>query len=359
MKSDPIPPGAPADEPWLKVTASPGLAQWLATQDISLACTTYQTGKLLLFGRKPDDGLAVFERNFSRCMGLWADGQTLWMSTKYQLWRMENALRPGEIFQGHDRLYMPKVGITTGDLDIHDVAVEVGGRLAFVATGFNCLGTTDDRYSFAPLWRPPFISAIAPEDRCHLNGLALDHGRCRYVTAVSETDVREGWRSRRDDGGVVLEVPGGEVVARGFSMPHSPRVHRGELWVLNSGVGWFGRVDRAAGKFEPVTFCPGYLRGMALVGDYAVVGLSQARERKTFGGLALDEALAGRGVEAQCGLQVIDLRSGEIVHWIRLEGMVSELFEVAVLPGVVRPMAFGFRTEEIERTVALGDPAEW
>ncbi len=344
------------EEPWLKVTCDGELARWMAAHDVSLACTTYQTGKLLLLGRKPDGGLSVFERNFTRAMGLWADGQRLWMSTQYQLWRFENALRPGEIFQGHDRLYVPKVGITTADLDVHDVAVEEGGRVVFVATKFNCLGTTDERYSFAPVWRPPFISAFAAEDRCHLNGMAMEAGRVRYVTAVSTTDVADGWRERRRDGGVVLEVPSGEVVASGFSMPHSPRVHRGELWVLNSGTGWLGRVVR--GKFEPLVFCPGYLRGLSFVGDFAVVGLSEARDRKTFGGLALDEELVKHGVEAQCGLRIIDTRTGELAHWIRIEGMVSELYDVAVLPGVARPMAFGFRTDEIQRTVALGDPRE-
>lgn len=341
------------DEPWIQVTCDGQFTSWLAAHEMSLACTTYQTGKLLMLGRKSDGGLAVFERNFERAMGLWADGQRLWMSTKYQLWRMENMLRPGEIYQGHDRLYTPKVGITTADLDIHDVGVDTDGRLVFVATHFNCLGTTDERYSFAPLWRPPFISAFAPEDRCHLNGMAMEAGRVRYVTAVSTTDVLDGWRERRRDGGVVLEVPSGEVVASGFSMPHSPRVHRGELWILNSGRGQLGRV--VGGKFEPLCFCPGYLRGMTILGDYAVVCLSKARETKTFGGLALEEELASRGVEAQCGLQVIDLRTGEVAHWVRIEGMVSELYDVALLPGVTRPMAFGFRTEEIQKTVALGD----
>lgn len=340
-------------EPWLKVTCDGGFTRWLAEHDVALACTTYQTGKLLLLGRKPEGGLAVFERNFQRAMGLWGDGQRLWMSTKFQLWRMENVLRPGEIYQGHDRLFVPKSGNTTGEIDMHDVAVEAGGRVVFVATKFNCLGTTDERYSFAPAWRPPFISAMAAEDRCHLNGMAMDAGRIRYATAVSTTDVKEGWRERRGDGGVVLEVPSGEVVASGLSMPHSPRVHGGELWVLNSGRGQFGRVS--VGKFEPLCFCPGYLRGMSLLGDFAVVGLSKAREKKTFGGLAMDEELAQRGVEAECGLQVIDLRTGALAHWVKFEGMVTELYDVAVLPGVVRPMAFGFRTDEIERTIALGD----
>jgi len=349
----------PAEEPWLKVTCDAGLIQWMATHRVSLACTTYQTGKLLLFGRKPEGGLAVFERNFTRCMGLWADSQTLWMSSHYQLWRFENILRPGELYQGHDRLYVPKLGHTTGDLDTHDVAVEAGGRLIFAATHFNCLGTTDPRYSFAPLWRPPFISQLTGEDRCHLNGLALEDGRCRYVTAVSTTDEADGWRKHRHDGGVLLEVPSGEVVAQGLSMPHSPRVHQGELWLLNSGTGWLGRIDRITGTFTPVTFCPGYLRGMTFVGDYIVVGLSQGRERNTFGGLALDGEIARRGLDAQCGLHIIHRPTGTLTHWIKIEGLVTELYDVAFLPEVVRPMAFGFRSDEIQKVIAAGDPVGW
>jgi uncharacterized protein (TIGR03032 family) len=287
---------------------------------------------------------------------LWADGQTLWMNSLFQLWRLENVLRPGEIHQGHDRLYVPRVGYTTGDLDIHDIVIEANGRVVFVATGFNCLATLSERYSFTPLWRPRFISKMAAEDRCHLNGLAMDEGRCRYVTAVSTSDVVDGWRDRRRDGGVLMEAPSSQTIVDGLSIPHSPRLHKGELWVLNSGAGFLGRVDRARGRFEPMTFCPGYLRGLAFVGDYAVVGLSRPRHDKTFGGLALDEDLARRGVEARCGLQVIDLRTGDVAHWVRLEGMVSELYDVVILPGVERPMAFGFKTDEIQRTIAIGDP---
>jgi uncharacterized protein (TIGR03032 family) len=357
--ADARPPSRPeADEPWIEVTASRHLASWLAEQQVSLAFTTYQTGKLFLLGRRPDGQLAVFERTVNRCMGLWADGQTLWLSSLYQLWRFENVLRPGAHYQGGDRLYVPKVGYTTGDLDVHDIAVEAGGRVVFAATRFSCLATLHERYSFTPLWRPPFVSKLAPEDRCHLNGLALENGRARYVTAVGTSDVADGWRERRAGGGCVVEVPGGRVVAGGLSMPHSPRVYRGRLWVLNSGTGFLGTVEPAGGTFGPLTFCPGYLRGLAFAGDYAVVGLSRPRHDKTFGGLTLDEELSRRGAEARCGLHVIDLRSGDVAHWVRLEGMVSELYDVAVLPGVVRPMALGFKTDEIQRTIAVGDPGE-
>ncbi len=357
MAEPPRPTAPVPEEPWVEVTASRHFAAWLAEQQVSLAFTTYQTNKLFLLGRHPDGRLTVVERTFDRCMGLWADGQTLWLATRWQLWRFENLLRPGEVSQGCDRLYVPMTGHTTGDLDVHDVAVDAAGRILFVATLFGCLATLGERCSFTPLWRPPFLSKLAPEDRCHLNGLALDDGRPRYVTAVAASDVADGWRERRRDGGCVLEVPSGRTVAERLSMPHSPRVHRGRLWLLNSGTGMLGSFDPTSGTFVPLAFCPGYLRGLAFHGDWAVVGLSRPRQDKTFSGLPLEEELARRGAEARCGLHVIDLRTGDTVHWVRLEGLVSELYDVVVLPGVTRPGLLGFKSDEIQRTIAVGAEA--
>lgn len=341
-------------EPWVEVTASPGFSDWLGVQSVSLAFTTYQSGKLFLLGRNRDGGLSVFERTFNRAMGLWADGQSMWLGTHYQLWRFENVLPHGDSHDGHDRLYVPRTGHTIGDLDAHDIAIDADGCAVFVNTRFNCLATLHQRDSFTPLWRPSFISKLVAEDRCHLNGLALDEGRPRFATAVSRSDVIDGWRDRRRDGGVVIDVPSQRIVADGLSMPHSPRLHKGRLWLLNSGSGFLGHVDIERGTFEPLTFCPGYLRGLAFSGPYAVVGLSRPRHDKTFGGLPLQENLAARHADARCGLAVIHLATGETIHWVRIEGIVSELYDVAILPDVVRPMALGFKTDEIQRLLTIG-----
>ena len=345
------------DAAWLQVLGSRYLTSWLAEQQISLALTTYQTGKLFLVGRGEDQRISVFERTFNRSMGCWADpdGQTLWMSSQYQVWRFENALVPGEWHQGYDRLYIPRAAFTTGDLDIHDVTVEDTGRVVFVATHFNCLATLSERASFTPLWRPSFISALVPEDRCHLNGLALRDGRARYVTVVSQSNVADGWRDRRNNGGCVIDVQNNEVVASGLSMPHSPRWYHDKLWVLNSGTGEFGSINMEQGCFEPLAFCPGYLRGLSFVGDYAVVTLSKPRGDMTFGGLKLEDQLSSQDAEAQCGLQVIDLRTGAIAHWLRFEGMVTELYDAVVLPRVARPKALGLKTDEIARMLTVGE----
>lgn len=338
-------------EPLLNLSASRSLPQWLAEHGRSLGFTTYQAGKVFLVGRQRNGRLSIFERTFSRCMGLWADGQTMWLSSLFQLWRFENQLQPGEWYEGYDALFTPMVGHTTGELDIHDLAVDQEANVVFVNTLFNCLGSISDTRSFRPVWTPGFISSLVAEDRCHLNGLAMRDGRPAFVTAVSTSDVIDGWRDRRRDGGVVISVETREVVCSGLSMPHSPRWHDGRLWLLDSGNGHLGYVDD--GQFHPVAFLPGYARGLSIVDGCAIVGLSRPRHDSSFGGLGLDDELKARNAEARCGLHAIDLASGAVVAWLRIEGVVSELYDVVTLPGIERPMMLGFQTEEIRKAISI------
>jgi len=338
----------------LELSGSRNFQSWLSEHQISLSFSTYQAGKLFFVGLSEDHKLSIFERTFARCMGLGLDphSQTLWVASLYQIWRFENALKPHQNYQGFDCVYVPQVGYTTGDIDVHDVALDVQGPI-FVNTLFSCLARPSERYSFEPIWQPPFISKLAAEDRCHLNGLALRDQKPAFVTCVSQTDVHEGWREHRRSGGVVVDVQKDVLLAEGLSMPHSPRWYQDRLWVLNSGQGEFGFIDLKSGRFEAVTFCPGYLRGMSFHGDYAVVGLSKPRKSKTFEDLALQKTLEEKNVKPRCGLQVINLRTGDIVHELRIDGIVEELYDVCVLPGVKRPMAIGFVTEEIRHVLSL------
>lgn len=337
----------------LEVISSRNMSEWMMQHHVSLAITTYQAGKLLLVGVKSDGRLSVFERTFDRCMGLWSNGQTIWMSSRFQLWRIENMLDPDSTQGEFDRLYAPQLGYTTGDIDIHDICVDGDERPVFVCTLFNCISTIDERYSFRPIWRPNFISKLAAEDRCHLNGMTIMDGIPAYVTACSCSDVVDGWRDRRESGGVLIDVRSNEVISDGFSMPHSPRCYRDQLYLLDSGNGFFGLVDIQSGKFEPITFCPGYARGLSFVGKYALIGLSRPRHsEQSFQGLPLDNQLQRHDTGPRCGVLVVDLDSGNVVHWIRIDGgVIDELYDVVALPRTSRPRAIGFKTDEIQHSV--------
>lgn len=341
------------DHPQTHFQASRRFASWLAEQRVSLAFTTYQAGKLFFIGLDAQERLAVFNRTLARVMGLAVHGNSLWVASLWQLWRFENALAEGERHGAHDRWYVPQLAYTTGDIDVHDVAVDAQGEPVFVATLFSCLAQPDPRFSLRPLWHPAFISRLAAEDRCHLNGLAMREGRPAYVSCVGRSDAAGGWREHRHHGGLIIDVASGETVATGLSMPHSPRWYRDRLWLLNAGTGEFGHLELHTGRFIPLAFCPGFLRGLSFVGDFAVVGISALRENRTFQDLELGAALAHRGVKARCAVLVIDLRSGDVVHELALEGAVQELFDTAVIPNARYPGAVGFRTDEIRHTLML------
>lgn len=342
--------------PRLELQASRQFPNLLAELGISLAVSTYQAGKLFLIGTRPDGRLWLFERTLERCMGLCATPGTLDVATLYQVWRFADVLRADSGDGPHDAVFSPRRCWVTGDLDVHDMAPGADGLPIFANTLFSCVATVSDTDSFIPLWHPTFISRLAAEDRCHLNGLAERDGRPRFVTVVGRSDVADGWREHRVGGGCVIDVDTGQTVAAGLSMPHSPRLHRGMLWLLNAGSGEFGRIDLASGRFEPVAFLPGYARGLSFHGDFAFVGLSLPRGSRTFSGLPLDQALATRGAEPRCAVMAIDLRTGDAAHWLRFDGVVQELYDVAVLDGLRRPAMIGFRSDEIRRVITIGQP---
>ncbi|MEM7644327.1 MAG: TIGR03032 family protein [Pseudomonadota bacterium] len=343
--------GVPSKPPRISYAASPGLAGWLSSAKVSLAISSYQSGKFYLLGASPRGGLSIHERFFRQAMGLAVprDG-TILLATLYQIVRFENILRPKERANGiHDACYVPRVLWTTGAVDTHDVGMLPDGRPIFVATTWNCLATTAERHSFAEYWRPSFISDLVAEDRCHLNGLAMDSEGPAYVTACASTDSLDGWRDQRRDGGIVIDVRTHAVVCEGLSMPHSPRLHDGQLYVLDSGSGRLGRVhlDRSScDAFEPLAFCPGFARGLAFQGDMAIVGLSKPRNGR-FEGLAMTDALRDRDQAPWCGLQIIELSTGRVRHWFRIEGAVAELYDVAVVAGRSCPMSVGLANDDI------------
>jgi uncharacterized protein (TIGR03032 family) len=335
------------------ITVSRGLADWLRRHDTGLAFTTYQTGQLFLVGVLPDGNVSLNQQSFTRAMGVHYQPGRLYLGSQFQVWRLENMLRAGEIANtGFDAVLVPRNAQTIGDVDIHELGVDRDGRVIFVNTKYSCLATLDLTHSFKPIWTPPFISKLAPEDRCHLNGLAMADGVPRYVTAVSCSDVINGWRDRRHEGGVLIEVKSGRVITDQLSMPHSPRVAGDAVWALDSGRGRIVRIDPANGVREDVAFCPGFLRGLALHHGHAIVTLSKPRNG-TFSGLALDDDMSRRDADPWCGIQIVDLQTGDIVEWLRFDGAITEMFDVTVLPGIACPVSLGIGTTEILNTISF------
>ena len=225
-----------------KIECSRGLADWLVMNNVSLAFTSYQTGQLFLIGALPDKQISIHQRNFVRAMGLIAQPDRVYVASIEAVWRLENILRRTERANQHfDRLFVPRNAQITGDLDVHELAVDKHGRVIFVNTKYSCLSTFSLVHSFKPIWKPKFISKFAPEDRCHLNGLAMVAGTPKYMTAVSQSDMLNGWRENREKGGVIIDIETDRIVTEDLSMPHSPRVANGAAM----GAGFRPRLHRA------------------------------------------------------------------------------------------------------------------
>jgi uncharacterized protein (TIGR03032 family) len=313
----------------------PGLLSQLG---VSLLVSTYQAGKVVAVGVAGGE-LTLSFHNFERAMGLAVRPDGIAVGARAQVWFLQSApdLAPQVEPPGrHDACYLTRRSHFTGEVQAHELAWGRDG-LWLVNTAFGCLCTLDDGHSFVPRWRPPFLTSLAPEDRCHLNGLAMADGEPKYVTVLAQTDTPQGWRPNKVKSGCLIDVASGQAVACGFAMPHSPRVHRGQVWMLHSGAGQLVLIDPASGKAETVTELPGYTRGLALFDRFAFIGLSKIRETSTFGGMPIAE----RRRELKCGVAVVDLVTGRLAAHLEFVSGVEEIFDVQVLPGARCPVLSG------------------
>jgi uncharacterized protein (TIGR03032 family) len=332
---------------------TPSMRAVLERAGASLAITTYQTGRLIL-ARAAPSGLNTHLRAFANPMGIARRGDRLALGTLRSVWLFNNqAQLAAQVEPGHayDACFVPWREQITGDIRIHEMAY-ADDELWIVNTRFSCLCTFDERHSFVPRWRPRFVTALAAEDRCHLNGLAMHAGRCAYVTALGTTDTPAGWREKKGEGGCIIDVASGELVTTGLSMPHSPRVHAGKLWVLESGKGTLGCVDPASGRVETVATLPGFTRGLAFAGGHAFIGLSQVRET-VFEGVPV----AQRTSERECGVWMVELASGRVAGFLRFEGDVREIFDVQLLEGLRDPELLEPTHERVAASFVLSDEA--
>jgi uncharacterized protein (TIGR03032 family) len=322
---------------------------------LSLVVSTYQAGKTIVI-RNDAGTLNTHFRTFPKPMGMAADGARLTVGGTNTVWEYHNmpaVARKLEPPGRHDACYLPRRIHVTGDIDIHELARDRDGELWVVNTRFGCLCTLDAEHSFHPRWRPSFVSALAPEDRCHLNGLAIVDGRPKYVTALGMTDTPGGWRANKARGGILMDVETNDVLLRGLSMPHSPRWHQGKLWILESGEGTLAVVDLQRRTWQTVAQLPGFTRGLDFVGPLAFIGLSQVRDSATFSGIPLVERLR----ERTCGVWVVNVETGRTVGFVRFEAGVQEIFAVQALRGIRFPEILEWNDERMAHSYVLPDEA--
>lgn len=322
----------------LKFEYSPNFPVILEQLHSSLLISTYQAGQLISVGTQ--NGQLVFSfSQFEQAMGIAVSPSKIAVATKRQIWFLKSATElaaqvapPGK----YDNCFLARGCHHTGSILGHEL-IWARDELWIVNTLFSCLCTLSAEFNFVPRWRPPFISKLAAEDRCHLNGVCMKDGQPAYVTVLAESDGPNGWRSADSNAGAVIECASGQTIARGLHMPHSPRWHDGKLWLLDSGCGQLIHVDPMSAEKSVVVTLDGYTRGLALHGDYAFVGLSRIRESAVFGRVPI----SSRQSDLKCGVNIVDVARGEIIANLDFHSGVQEIFDVQLLTNSKCPYLSG------------------
>jgi len=345
------------EKPPFYSTYSPNIPEILWKNKLTIAITTYQAGKVIFINASSENSLIQLPRDFKKAMGMAYNQGKMAVATREEVVVLKNtpSLAKGypKMPNSYDGLFMPRALYFTGEVDIHDMAWGQEGLWA-VNTRFSCLSLINDSFSFEPKWKPKFITDLVPEDRCHLNGMAMKDGRPEYVTTLGTTDSAFGWRTNKTNGGSIIHVPSGEILTTGLSMPHSPRLEGKKLFALLSATGELIEVDQQSGKYEVVTRIPGFVRGMSRYGNLLFIGLSKMRASSpTF----KDLPIARESVFP--GIVVVDANTGKIVGHIKYENSLEEIYDVKIISGMQRPGILGVNTNDHRNGLSLPDQGFW
>lgn len=314
---------------------SPNFAELLQSLNCSIVFSTFQAGKVVFISAKDENNLIQLPRTFHTPMGIAVEGDKMAIATKSEVLVTKNSPELAQTYpkqpQTYDAYYLPMATYYTGHVDLHDI--HYGNReLWAVNTAFSCLCTIDDDYSFTPQWQPSFISSLTSEDKCHLNGMALENGTPKFISALGQGDTYQSWRDNITKGGVIIDFDSREVMSKGLPMPHSPRIYNGKLYTLLSAAQKLVEVDLQSGQITDVAHIPGFVRGMARKDDFLFISTSKLRKNSsTFAQLNIEESAN------HATISVIHLPTGSIVAQLKYLQSVDEIYDIQIIEDVRRP----------------------
>ena len=343
----------------------PGILKAL---NISLAVTSYQTHRLI-FIRSDGETIDTYFKTFQRPMGIYADSNRLTLGTFSQVLEFKRCddllmkIKNGDLdntdamprkllekdkekmqaliekrkqeleeVKKSDTLFLSRAALTTGMINIHDIAWGTEG-LWVVNSTFSCLSTLSTSFSFIAKWKPHFISEIIAEDRCHLNGMALKDGKPKYVTTFNKFNTRDSWTKCDKHDGTLMDVDTNEILIDGLIMPHSPRYNNGKVYVCDSGTGKILQYDPENGELTEIIKLQGFTRGLTFYGPLMFVGLSQSRASD----IKKPAPITKEYEETYSGIWIINLKNYQEIAYIKFEGDVHQIYDIAIIPDALYP----------------------
>ena len=324
----------------------------------SISISTYQAGKLIFLSPKNENALVQLPRTFEKPMGIAKHNNNIAIATKDEVICFTNSSSLAKHYPNkkdtYDALFMPRLTYHTGALDFHDLSYGENGVLFAVNTLFSCIVKLDAEYNFSPIWKPKFIDALVSEDRCHLNGMALENGRPKFATAFNEGNSFQSWREKVTETGIVIDIETNEILAKNLAMPHSPRIYNGELYVLLSAKGELIKINRDNGECTSVIKTKGFVRGMDLYEDYLFIGLSKLRKNSsTFAKLDFAEEANVAGIE------IYHLPTAALVGRIKYTSSVDEIFDLKIFPDMIRPNILNTINSNHKMGLSIPESSYW
>ena len=349
--------GSSSPPPPFSLTCTPQVPELLHNLGCTIAISTYQAGKVIFISAKDANNLVQLPRNFDKAMGIALKGDKMALAARQEILILVNSPDLAWYYpkqpQTYDSFFIPQAAYFTGMVDMHDIDFGDEGIWG-INTSFSCLCLIDDNYHFIPKWQPKFITELASEDRCHLNGLTVVDGKPKYVTALGSGNTPQSWRENIVGGGLLIDVDSSEHLLEGLAMPHSPRMINGNLYLLLSATGEIIKVDPEAGKYEVVNKIDGFVRGLAHYQDYLFVGLSKLRQNSsTFKHLSIAKKAN------QAGIAIYHLPTGAFVGAINYLASVDEIYDVQILPEIRRAGILNTQTDWFRRALAIPGATFW
>lgn len=336
--------------------------------NISLAVTSYQAGRLILLCSNGERIETHFKR-FPRPMGVYADDSRLTLGTLTEVLefrrndRLLHKIKTGALdnvtkltrkvlekdkeafddlirkrnlelaeMKKSDSLYISRASLTTGMINIHDIAWGNDG-LWVVNSTFSCLSTLSTDYSFIARWRPHWITELVPEDRCHLNGMAMKDGRPRYVTTFNKFNERDSWKTKTAHDGTLMDIDTDTILLDGLIQPHSPRCHNGSVYLCDSGTGRVMAYHPYTRRLSEIIKLQGFTRGLAFYGPLMFAGTSRLRASDIRRPIPISKEYE----TTYSGITVVNLSDNSKIAHIHFQGDIDQIYDIAIIPGSARP----------------------
>lgn len=321
----------------------------------TLLYSTYQAGKVVMISSPEGKSITKYGKNFKRPMGIAVseDGKTIAIASKSEvgIFTASDVLSVSypERPQHYSHLYIPQAKYHTGIVDTHEIAWS-NNELIITNTLFSCISKMSYQYHFEELWRPPFITDIAPEDRCHLNGVALVDGKPRYITMFAQCNEEKGWRNLPYNSGVLMDTESGEILIDQLPLPHSPVYFDEKIYFLLSATGEVMYYDIKTKETKKLHQFNSFVRGLEVIEDYIFLGMSKIREGSQF-----FSKLPIKPEDSMCGIRILDRHRGDEVAGLTYTERIQEIFAVKIAKGVVSPGILTERDEYYEMCLASPD----